>query len=58
VDLATAPPGTLARANADVAYHVLDVMTSLLASAGSGVAVTVESTCERPAVVPLSDAPH
>ncbi|MDR7385649.1 Gfo/Idh/MocA family protein [Promicromonospora iranensis] len=57
-DLAVTPPGVPVRASGDVAYHVLDIMTSLLASAGSGVAVTVESTCERPAVVPLSDAPH
>ncbi|MEV0949537.1 Gfo/Idh/MocA family oxidoreductase [Promicromonospora sp. NPDC050249] len=56
-DLATTPQGAPARANGDVAYHVLDIMTSLLASAGSGTAVTVESTCDRPAPVPLSDAP-
>ncbi|WP_275003346.1 Gfo/Idh/MocA family protein [Promicromonospora iranensis] len=57
VDLATTPPGTPARANGDLAYHVLDIMTSLLASAGSGTGVAVESTCERPAAVPLSDMP-
>jgi predicted dehydrogenase len=56
-DLATTPPGAPARANGDIAYHVLDVMTALLASADSGTLVTVESTCERPAAVPLSDAP-
>ncbi|GAB2476773.1 Gfo/Idh/MocA family oxidoreductase [Promicromonospora xylanilytica] len=56
-DLAVTPPGAPARANGDVAYHVLDVMTALLAAAGSGAAVGVESTCDRPAPVPLSDAP-
>lgn len=57
-DLAATPPGVPARANGDIAYHVLDIMTSLLAAAGSGTTVTVGSTCERPAVVPLSDAPR
>jgi predicted dehydrogenase len=57
-DLATTPPGDPARASGDVAYHVLDIMTALLESADSGTTVTVESTCERPAVVPLSDAPR
>jgi predicted dehydrogenase len=57
-DLAVTPPGVPARANGDVAYHVLDIMTSLLAAAGSGTTVAVESTCERPAPVPLSDAPR
>lgn len=57
-DLAAAPPGVPARADGDLAYHVLDVMTSLLASAGGGTAVTVASTCERPAAVPLQDAPQ
>ena len=57
-DLATTPPGVAARANGDVAYHVLDIMTSLLAAADSGTRATVESTCERPAAVPLSDAPR
>jgi predicted dehydrogenase len=53
-DLATTPPGVPARANGEVAYHVLDIMTALLAAAGSGATVTVESTCDRPAPVPLS----
>ncbi|GIH20645.1 Gfo/Idh/MocA family protein [Rugosimonospora africana] len=42
------------RAGAAIAFHVLDVMESLLASAGSGQAVTVRSTCPRPAAVPLT----
>lgn len=57
-DLAATPPGVPARANGDVAYHVLDIMTSLLAAAAAGGTVAVESTCERPAAVPLSDVPR
>ena len=57
-DLATTPPGVPARADGDVAYHVLDVMTSLLTATEKGTSVVVESTCERPAAVPLSDAPR
>ena len=57
-DLAAAEPGVPARANGEVAYHVLDVMTSLLEAADRGAVVEVDSTCERPAAVPLSDAPE
>jgi hypothetical protein len=56
-DLATTAPGSEPRAGGKLAYHVLDVMESLLASAHSGVSVTVQSTCERPPAVPLSSAP-
>lgn len=56
-DLAATPAGVPARTSGDVAYHVLDIMTALLAAADNGTTVTVESTCERPAAVPLSDAP-
>lgn len=55
-DLAAAEPGTGGRANGDLALHVLDVMTSLLAAADSGETVEVTSTCERPALVPLTEA--
>ncbi|WP_219467155.1 Gfo/Idh/MocA family protein [Nonomuraea rhizosphaerae] len=50
LDLATAGEP---RASGTMGFHVLDVMESLLASARSGSAVTVASTCERPAPVPL-----
>ncbi|WP_129790162.1 Gfo/Idh/MocA family protein [Promicromonospora panici] len=53
-DLAATPPGVPARTNGDVAYHVLDIMTSLLAASATGTTVAVESTCERPAAVPLA----
>jgi predicted dehydrogenase len=43
------------RAGGTLAFHVLDVMESLLASARSGRSVDVESTCERPAAVALGD---
>jgi predicted dehydrogenase len=45
--------GIAHRAGGDLAYHVLDVMESLLASARAGLAVEVGSTCARPASVPL-----
>lgn len=56
-DLAETPVGTVARANGDLGYHVLDVMLSLLEASRTGETVTVASTCERPDAVPLSDAP-
>ncbi|MFD6448401.1 Gfo/Idh/MocA family protein [Promicromonospora sp. NPDC060204] len=57
-DLATTPDGVPARADGELAYHVLEIMTALLAAADSGTSVGVESRCERPAAVPLSDAPR
>ena len=57
-DLAATPPDVPVRASGDVAYHVLDIMTALLTAAGSGGTVAVESTVERPAAVPLADAPR
>jgi predicted dehydrogenase len=56
-DLAVTSDGVDARANGDLAFHVLDIMVSLLSAAESGTTVAVESSCERPAAVPLSDAP-
>ncbi|WP_062353596.1 Gfo/Idh/MocA family protein [Herbidospora yilanensis] len=49
-DLVTAPRP---RASGELALHVLDVMESLLRSAATGRAETVESTCGRPEPVPL-----
>lgn len=43
------------RASGQLAFHVLDIMESLLSSAKSGQVVAVESTCDRPSPVPLSD---
>jgi predicted dehydrogenase len=42
------------RANGDLAYHVLDVMESLLRSAEDGASVAVRSTTVRPREVPLT----
>jgi predicted dehydrogenase len=52
-DLSTTPPTQEPRASATLAYHVLDVMESLLRSAKEGQAIGVQSRCERPEPVPL-----
>ncbi len=54
-DLAATPPGSEPRAGGRLAYHVLDIMESLLTSAGSGRSVDVSSSCERPASVALGE---
>jgi predicted dehydrogenase len=54
-DLAAAlTTNTEHRASGAVAYHVLDVMESLLRAADKGQAQEVTSTCSRPAPVPFS----
>lgn len=40
------------RASGELAYHVLDVMQSVLEAGQTGTAVEVASTCERPAALP------
>lgn len=46
------------RANGELAYHVLDLMESMLESAAQkGSPVDVASTCERPEAVPLNVRP-
>jgi predicted dehydrogenase len=45
------------RAGGRVAFHVLDILESLLLAAGTGRTVEVASRCERPPPVPLGDAP-
>ncbi|MER5641049.1 Gfo/Idh/MocA family oxidoreductase [Kitasatospora sp. NPDC002227] len=53
VDLAWAlADGTPHRADGELAFHVLEVMEALLASAEAGRAVEVTSSCGRPAAVP------
>jgi predicted dehydrogenase len=52
-DLAATPAGSEPRAGGRLAYHVLEIMESLLASARSGRTVDVSSSCERPAPVGL-----
>ncbi len=56
-DLAATPADQPIRASGDLALHALDVMVSLLQSAEEGAAVAVQSSCDRPAAVPLGDAP-
>jgi predicted dehydrogenase len=56
-DLARTPYGREPRAGGQLAFHVLDVMESLLLSAHAGRVVHLESSCERPAPVPLQSLP-
>jgi predicted dehydrogenase len=52
-DLANAlQAGTTPRANGELGYHVLDIMVSVLESGENGGHVEVESTVERPALLP------
>jgi predicted dehydrogenase len=53
-DMANTATGQEPRAGGKLAFHVLEVMESLLASAREGRVVAVESRCERPRAVPLS----
>ncbi|HEY3868104.1 MAG TPA: Gfo/Idh/MocA family oxidoreductase [Actinocrinis sp.] len=46
------------RADGRLAYHVLDVMESLLAAARTGNAANVASSCDRPAAVPAGARPE
>lgn len=41
------------RASGEMAYHVLDIMHATLDSAREGTYVEIQSTCERPAPLPL-----
>ena len=50
--------GTTPRAGGELAYHVLDVMESLLVAAEVGAAVEVASTCLRPLPVPVGARPE
>ncbi len=42
------------RANGDLAFHVLDLMLSFQEASESGRHVTIASTCERPAPMPMN----
>ena len=53
-DLAATPPGSEPRAGGQLAYHALEVMESVLASAKSGSAVQIQSTAARPEAVELA----
>ena len=57
-DLASAlTSGTAHRANGEIAYHVLDVMETILTAADSGNAAGVASSCDRPPAVPFGSRP-
>ena len=45
--------GRAHRSNGDLAYHVLDIMHAIHDAADAGQRVTLESTCERPAALPV-----
>ena len=53
-DLAATPQGSEPRAGGQLAYHVLEVMESMLASARTGSAVQIKSTAARPEPVELT----
>jgi hypothetical protein len=53
-DLAATPAGAEPRAGGSLAFHVLDVMESVLESARTGSAVAIGSTASRPELVPLT----
>lgn len=53
-DLAATPAGVEPRAGGQLAFHALEVMESVLASARSGSAVSIESTVARPELVELT----
>ena len=40
------------RASGDMAFHVLDIMQSILESSDTGRHVALQSTCDRPAALP------
>jgi predicted dehydrogenase len=52
-DMARTADGGEPRAGGQLAFHVLDVMESVLLSASERRVVDIKSTCERPAPVPL-----
>jgi predicted dehydrogenase len=49
--------GTTHRANGEIAFHVLDVMQTLLTAASSGLSEDVASSCDRPPAVPFGARP-
>ncbi|MDQ0635972.1 putative dehydrogenase [Arthrobacter pascens] len=53
-DLAATPAGAEPRAGGKLAFHVLDVMESILESARTGSGVAIGSTAPRPELVPLT----
>ncbi len=56
LDMLAAPTDADVRASGRLALHTLEVMTAVLASAQSGTRVTLETTVERPPLVPLGSS--
>ena len=56
LDMLAAPTDADMRASGRLALHTLEVMTAVLESAHSGTRVTIESTVERPPIVPLGSS--
>jgi predicted dehydrogenase len=57
-DLASAlTSGNAHRANGEIAYHVLDVMETLLTAADSRHTADITSSCDRPPAVPVGSRP-
>jgi predicted dehydrogenase len=54
IDVARSADRRTGRANAEIGFHVLDVMSSILRSAQDGDRHVVMSTCSIPAAVPLT----
>jgi predicted dehydrogenase len=52
-DMSVTAPGVESRAGGTLAFHVLDIMESLLRSAHAGKSLAVESICDRPPPVTL-----
>ncbi len=57
-DLALTADGEAPRASGVLAFHVLEVMESLLRSAELGQSVSITSTVDRPPAVPLQSLAH
>lgn len=58
IDVARSADRRTGRASAELGFHVLDVMSSILLSAHDGQRRVVSSTCTVPAPVPLTELAH
>jgi predicted dehydrogenase len=54
-DMSRTEPGRPPRASGELAFHVLEVLESVLVSARSGRSVPIASSVERPPAVPLTE---
>jgi hypothetical protein len=56
LDMLAAPTDEEMRASGRLALHTLEVMTAVLESARAGTRLTLETTVERPPLVPLGSS--